>query len=90
MKVLQILLVGFLLLVLCWPLFVAALLLWPLFWLLSIPFRIVGIVIGAVLAALKALLFLPARLLIPISFQDETHSDTKRACPNHAKSIRML
>jgi hypothetical protein len=35
----------------------------PILWLLSIPFRIFGIMLGAVLAFLKALLFLPARLL---------------------------
>jgi hypothetical protein len=38
-------------------------LLWPVLWLLSIPFRIVGIVMQAVLAFMKALLFLPAKLL---------------------------
>ena len=51
------------LLVLCWPLAFAVLLLCPLLWLLSIPFRIVGYVLGGVLAFVKALLFLPARVL---------------------------
>jgi hypothetical protein len=46
-----------------WPLAVLLVFLLPLLWLLSIPFRIVGIMLGAVLAFLKALLFLPARLL---------------------------
>ena len=52
-----------LLFVLCWPLALAALVLWPLVWLLSLPFRLVGIAFGAVFAALRAVLFLPARLL---------------------------
>ena len=51
------------LLVLCWPLAVAALLLWPLVWLISLPLRLVGIGVGAAFALLKAILFLPARLL---------------------------
>ena len=52
-----------LLLVLCWPLAVLALILWPLVWVLSIPFRLAGIAVDAVFALLKALLFLPARVL---------------------------
>lgn len=52
-----------LLLVLCWPLAVLLLLLWPLLWLLSIPFRIVGTALSALLALISSLLFLPARLL---------------------------
>lgn len=52
-----------LLLALCWPLALLLLVLWPFVWLLSIPFRIVGMAVGAVLAFVKALLFLPARLL---------------------------
>ena len=57
-------LVGWLILfVLCWPLALLALLLWPLVWLLSLPFRIVGITFEAVFALLRAILFLPARLL---------------------------
>lgn len=51
------------LLVLCWPLALLALILWPLLWLVSLPFRIVGITFEAVFALLRALLFLPARLL---------------------------
>lgn len=49
--------------VLSWPVAVLALLLLPLVWLIALPFRIVGICIGALLALLKAILFLPARLL---------------------------
>ena len=52
-----------LLFVLCWPLALLALLLWPLFWLLSLPFRLIGITFEALFALLRAVLFLPARLL---------------------------
>ena len=51
------------LLVLCWPLALLVLLAWPVLWLLSIPFRVVGVLMSALLALVKALLFLPARLL---------------------------
>ncbi|MGA2678877.1 MAG: hypothetical protein ABSF37_06190 [Sedimentisphaerales bacterium] len=63
MKVLLILLLWAILLVLCWPIALLALILWPFVWLLSIPFRIVGIAAEAFIALLKAILFLPARLL---------------------------
>jgi hypothetical protein len=63
MKTLLTLLLWFLLLVLCWPLALLALLLWPILWLFSIPFRILGTAVRALLALLSALLFLPARLL---------------------------
>ena len=49
--------------VLCWPLALFALLLWPLVWIISLPFRLIGVSLEAVFALLKALLFLPARLL---------------------------
>jgi hypothetical protein len=49
--------------VLCWPIALVALILWPIVWLLSIPFRIVGIAAEAFLALIKSILFLPARLL---------------------------
>ena len=52
-----------LLLVFCWPLALLALILWPLVWLLSIPFRLIGVTFDAVFALLKTLLFLPARVL---------------------------
>jgi len=52
-----------LLLVLCWPLALLALVLWPIVWLLLIPFRIVGIAVGGVFELLRAIVFLPARLL---------------------------
>jgi hypothetical protein len=49
--------------VLCWPLALLALVLWPFFWLLSLPFRLVGITFEALFALLRAVLLLPARLL---------------------------
>lgn len=52
-----------LLAVLSWPIALLALLLAPLVWLLTLPFRLLGLVIGAVFALLRAILFLPARLL---------------------------
>jgi len=52
-----------LLLVVCWPLALLALVLYPFVWLLLLPFRIVGIAVDGVLQLLKAVLFLPARLL---------------------------
>jgi len=63
MKVLVVLLLWGILLVLCWPLALLLLVLWPLIWLLAIPFRLVGMTVGAVLALIKAILFLPARML---------------------------
>ena len=63
MRLLLTLLLWTLLLVLCWPLALLVLVAWPFLWLLSIPFRIVGIVLGSILALVKSLLFLPARLL---------------------------
>jgi len=57
------LLLWLVLLVLCWPLALAVLFLWPLLWLLSIPFRLVGIALESVLALVFAILMLPARLL---------------------------
>ena len=52
-----------LLLVFCWPLALAALVLYPIVWLLLLPFRIVGIAVGGVLELIWALITLPARLL---------------------------
>jgi hypothetical protein len=51
------------LLVLCWPLALVALLLYPLVWLLLLPLRIVGIAVGGVLELIWALITLPARIL---------------------------
>lgn len=63
MKALLTLLLWAILLALCWPLALLVLILWPFFWLLSIPFRIVATVMEALLSFVKALLFLPARIL---------------------------
>jgi hypothetical protein len=51
------------LLVLCWPLALAALVLYPIVWLLLLPFRIVGIAVGGALELIWAVVTLPARLL---------------------------
>jgi len=48
---------------LCWPLALLALIAYPFIWLLSIPFRIVGITLHGVFALLSAILLLPVRLL---------------------------
>ena len=51
------------LLVLCWPLALLALVFYPFVWLLLLPFRIVGITVHGLLALVRALFLLPARLL---------------------------
>jgi len=52
-----------LLFMLCWPIALAVLVLWPLVWLLTVPFRLLGVAFDALFATLRALLLLPARLL---------------------------
>jgi hypothetical protein len=52
-----------LLFVLCWPLALAALLLYPLVWLLLLPFRLIGIAVDGVFSLLRAVVLLPARML---------------------------
>lgn len=49
--------------VLCWPLAILALVAFPFVWLLLLPFKVLGIAVGGILALLKGVLFLPARLL---------------------------
>jgi hypothetical protein len=49
--------------VLCWPLALLALVLYPFVWLVLLPFRIVGIAVGGVLDLLRAIITLPARAL---------------------------
>jgi hypothetical protein len=51
------------LLVLCWPLALAALVLYPFVWLILLPFRLVGVVVGGVFEFIGALFTLPARVL---------------------------
>jgi hypothetical protein len=50
-------------LVLCWPLALLALLLYPLVWLLLLPFRLIGVGVDAVFELLRAIVMLPARIL---------------------------
>jgi hypothetical protein len=63
----EVAMVGFLmwciLFVLCWPVALAALVLYPIVWLFLLPFRLVGIAVGGALALVKGLIFLPARVL---------------------------
>jgi hypothetical protein len=52
-----------LLLVVCWPLAIVALILWPIVWLLSLPFRLLGIAVDGVFSLLRAIVMLPSRIL---------------------------
>jgi len=52
-----------LLFVICWPLAIVALLLWPIVWLIALPFRLLGIAVEGVFELLRAIIFLPARVL---------------------------
>jgi hypothetical protein len=67
MRPLFVLVAWFLLLILCWPVALLALVLWPVAWVISLPFRLLGITFEAVFALLRAILMLPARLLSPRS-----------------------
>ena len=71
MKVLIFFIGWCLLLVLCWPIAILALILFPFVWLVALPFRVIGLTIHAAFALLEAILLLPARLL----------GWRKRACP---------
>ena len=51
------------LLVLCWPLALIVLVLYPLVWLLLLPFRLVGIAVGGVLELVRSIILLPARVI---------------------------
>ncbi len=51
------------LLVLCWPVAILALILYPLVWLLLLPFRLAGIAVGGILTFFRELMYLPARIL---------------------------
>ncbi len=63
MRLLLLLVLWCLLFVACWPLAILALLLFPVVWLISLPLRLVGITVGAAFALLRAVLFLPVRVL---------------------------
>jgi hypothetical protein len=52
-----------LLLVGCWPLAILALLAWPIVWLISLPFRLLGIAVDGVFSLLRAIVTLPSRIL---------------------------
>lgn len=56
-------LIWLVLLFLCWPLALLALLLYPIAWLILLPFRLLGIGVDAVFALLRAIVMLPARIL---------------------------
>ena len=56
-------LVWLILLIVCWPAALLALVLYPVIWLVLLPFRLVGIAVEGVLALVRGVLFLPARLL---------------------------
>jgi hypothetical protein len=56
-------LVWLVMLVLCWPLALLALVLYPIVWLVLLPFRLVGIAVEGVFALLRSLVLLPARIL---------------------------
>jgi len=56
-------LIWLLLLVFCWPLALLALLLYPIVWLICLPFRLLGVAVDGVFEFLKAILLLPARVL---------------------------
>jgi len=56
-------LLWFLLLIFCWPLALLALILYPIVWILMLPFRLLGIAVGGVFALLRAIVTLPVRIL---------------------------
>jgi hypothetical protein len=57
------LLLWLILLVLCWPLALIALILYPVIWLVLLPFRLLGIAVGGVLSFMRAIITLPGRLM---------------------------
>ncbi|HUD84370.1 MAG TPA: hypothetical protein VMQ67_12735 [Candidatus Saccharimonadales bacterium] len=63
MKVLMLFVGWYVLFVLCWPVALLAVILFPVVWLVSLPLRLIGITLNALFALVSALLFLPARLL---------------------------
>jgi hypothetical protein len=63
MRTLAVLLLWFILFVLCWPLALAALFLFPIIWLILLPFRIVGLTIGLLFKFLEALFLFPFKVL---------------------------
>ncbi|WP_353069750.1 hypothetical protein RBB75_04880 [Tunturibacter empetritectus] len=57
------LLLFLILMIVCWPLALAALLLYPLVWLILLPFRLIGIVVSGTFELIAALFYLPVRML---------------------------
>ncbi len=57
------LLIWIILFILCWPLAILALVLYPVFWILTLPFRILGIAVDGVLGLLKGIIMLPGKVL---------------------------
>ncbi len=57
------LLLWLMLLAVCWPLAIVALVLWPIVWLVTLPFRLVGLAVEGVFALLQTIVMLPARLV---------------------------
>lgn len=57
------LLIWIILFILCWPLALLALLLYPILWLLLLPFRLLGIAVDGVFELIRAIIFLPARII---------------------------
>lgn len=57
------LIVWLILFVLCWPLAILALVLYPIIWIISLPFRLVGIAVDGVFSLLKGIIMLPGKLL---------------------------
>ena len=66
------------LLVLCWPLALLALVLYPLIWLLLLPFRLVGIAVGGVFELLRAILLLPLLIVTFCSYFAELQGVTRK------------
>ncbi len=63
MKILLALIGWCLLFLLCWPLAILALIVFPIVWLISLPLLLIGITVEAMFALIRAILFLPARLM---------------------------
>jgi hypothetical protein len=63
MKILLILIGWCILIVLCWPVAILAIVAFPIVWLISLPLRLIGITVAAMFALIRAILFLPARIL---------------------------
>lgn len=63
MKTLLTVVAWLLLFAICWPLAILAIVIWPVVWLITLPFRLIGITFTALFALLQAIMLLPARLL---------------------------